>query len=127
MAAEACTFENFWGESLVQYLPRLFRSTVEHARRLAARRTVGRRLLSSSSLQLVPLQLVETAAGHPRGHLILACNRMKIVENFWESHTRASPNPKDNAILRVGPGIVETHRVQWLEETEVRYWCSYFL
>lgn len=90
MAAEACTFENFWGESLVQYLPRLFRSTVEHARRLAARRTVGRRLLSSSSLQLVPLQLVLPAA-----------RRNRSWSSSWPPHTSLQQNENSGELLGI--------------------------
>lgn len=38
---------------------------------------------------------------------------------FWEVHTRVSPNKNGNARKRISPKVYVSHRIHWLDDTEV--------
>jgi hypothetical protein len=61
---------------------------------------------------------------YPMGERKVRCDKIsfeirKIVEQYWEAHTRVSSCTKDKARLRLSRKVHEEHQVHWLEEIEV--------
>lgn len=43
----------------------------------------------------------------------------KVIKEFWENHTRVSPNMKDSKRRRVDVKVYIEHRIHWLEDSQV--------
>lgn len=66
----------------------------------------------------------DASKAYPMGERRVRCDKIsdavrKLVQQYWDSHTRISPCKNNFARKRLGRKDYEQHQVHWLEETQV--------